>query len=126
MGLVDQVILAVYTIGLTVLSVLLVVVALGWLEPLQLLEQVLADPGGRWAVGLVGALFFVTGVRLAGLVFRRRGPGGMLVRQTDLGEVQVAVGAIEQFVARVGRQVDGVRELKARVGGGERGIQVQL
>src|SRR5690606_28824435 len=55
-----------------------------------------------------------------------RGPAGALVRQADLGEVQVSLNAVENFVARVGRQVDGVRDLRARVAAGAGGIRVHI
>lgn len=126
MGLVDQIVLAVYTIALTVLSALMVLVALGWSQPIHLLNQALADPGGRWATGIIGTLFFLVGLRLLVALVRRRGPAGALVRQADLGEVQVSLNAVENFVARVGRQVDGVRDLRARVAAGAGGIRVHI
>lgn len=126
MGLVDRLIIAVYTIVLTGLSALLVLVALGWSDPLTLLQEVFMDVRGRWAAGFIGALFFIIGLRLLTSLLRRRVVNGALVRQAKLGEVQVALGAVEHFVARVGRQVDGVRDLRARVTPGEEGIRVHL
>ena len=127
MGVFDQVILAVYTISLAAISVLVVVAALGWRVPIELfLNQSLHHPEGRWTAGILGALFFVSSVRLLILVFRRRDRGQTLVRETELGEVQIALGAVENLVRRVGRQVEGVRELSARVEAGQQGIRVRM
>lgn len=126
MGLVDQITLAIYTLVFTALSAITVLVALGWSEPMRLLSGILTSPDGRWATGAFGALFFLLGLRLLASLFRRREAGGALVRQAELGEVQIALGAVESFVDRVGRQVDGVRDLRARVMAGSEGIRVHI
>ena len=51
----------------------------------------------------------MSSLRLLRLVFRRRGPGETLVRETELGQVAIALGAVENRVNRIGRQVEGVR-----------------
>ena len=127
MGVFDQIILAVYTVCLAAVSALVVLAALGWQLPLDLfVNQALRVPEGRWATGILAALFFVSSVRLLRLVFRRRGPGQTLVRETELGQVAIALGAVENLVLRIGRQVDGVRDLSARVEAGDHGVRIRI
>lgn len=126
MGLFDQVILAAYTLSLTLLSGIIVLASLGWREPINTLAASLLTPEGRWTTGVLGALFLVSSVRLLFLVFRRRTPSQALVRETELGEVQIALTAVENLVNRIGRQVDGVRDMKARVAAGTQGVRVRL
>src|SRR5690606_7407582 len=127
MGVFDQIILAVYTVSLAAVSALVVLAALGWQLPLDLfVNQALRVPEGRWATGILAALFFVSSVRLLRLVFRRRGPGQTLVRETELGQVAIALGAVENLVLRIGRQVDGVRDLSARVEAGDHGVRIRI
>ncbi|MFO7245561.1 MAG: alkaline shock response membrane anchor protein AmaP [Bacillota bacterium] len=127
MGVFDQIILAVYTICLAAVSALVVLAALGWQVPLErFVNEALRVPEGRWATGILAALFFVSSVRLLGLVFRRRGPGQTLVRETELGQVAIALTAVENLVNRVGRQVEGVRDLTARVEAGDSGVRIRI
>lgn len=126
MGLFDQILLGLYTLSLTLISALLILVAFGWELPLAALQQVLLDPTGRWALAIVAALFFLSSVRMMRLALSVRKSNEALVRQSELGEVQVSLAAIENLVTRLGKQVDGVRDLKCRVGGGDSGIRLHL
>lgn len=127
MGVFDQIILAVYTVCLSAVSALVVLAALGWQAPLDVfVNQALRVPEGRWATGILAALFFVSSLRLLRLVFRRRGPGQTLVRETELGQVAIALGAVENLVNRIGRQVEGVRDLAARVEAGDQGVRIRI
>ncbi|MEX2356539.1 MAG: alkaline shock response membrane anchor protein AmaP [Thermaerobacterales bacterium] len=126
MSIFFQVILAVYTIVLTGVSFLIVLIALGWTEPLLLLQASLTHVPGRWTIGIVGLAFFVASIRLLYFVFRFRSMGETLVHETQLGEVQISLRAVENLVVRAGRQVEGVKELRARVDAGKQGIRVHL
>src|SRR5690606_36573030 len=97
MSLFDQVILAVYTLSLTLLSAIIVLASLGWRQPINVLAAALLTPEGRWVTGVLGTLFLVSSVRLLLIVFRRRTPSQALVRETELGEVQIALTAIENL-----------------------------
>ncbi|HLS88048.1 MAG TPA: alkaline shock response membrane anchor protein AmaP [Sphingobacteriaceae bacterium] len=127
MGIIDQIILALYTISLAVISFLVfLVMALRWRVPLDYLQTLLTRDPARWVAALVAAVFFVSSVRLLIFAFRRRAAGAALVHDSALGEVQISLKAVENLVARAGRQVEGVRELNARVESGKDGIQVHL
>ncbi|HEX6988324.1 MAG TPA: alkaline shock response membrane anchor protein AmaP [Bacillota bacterium] len=127
MGVFDQIILAIYAVCLAAVSVLVALAALGWQLPLErFVNQALLIPEGRWATGILAALFFAFSVRLLRIVLRRRGPGQALVRDTELGRVAIALAAVENLVNRVGRQVEGVRDLSARVEPGDQGVRLHI
>ncbi|MCL6451684.1 MAG: alkaline shock response membrane anchor protein AmaP [Acetobacteraceae bacterium] len=128
MGIFDRIILTLYTFSLTFISLAFILMALGWLAPLDVVRASLSDPDGRWVVGIVAATFFVVSLRLLYFGFRRRYPGQTLVHQTPLGEVRISLDAVENLVRKVVRQVTGVRDVRARVlhQGGEVGVSLRV
>lgn len=126
MGIFDRVILTLYAISLTFISFMIMLVALGWDVPFDYIRTSLANPGGRWSVGLLATAFFVVSLRLLYYAFRRRHPSQTVVHETALGEVRIALDAIENLVRRAARQVTGVREVKASVTSNPAGIAVGL
>lgn len=115
MGILDRVVLTVYTVALLPISLFAVLIALGWGRPFDVVRASLLTVNGRAAVGLIGALLFVSSVRLLYLAFRGRGAGGQVVHETDLGDVRISLDAVENLVQRVSRQVKGVRDVRPHV-----------
>lgn len=126
MGILDRVILSIYTVFLLAVSLVTVLIAAGWLTPLQFLEAGLRSTSGRWAIGLVGAVFFIVSLRLLWYAFRRRGTSQTTIHETALGEVRISLNAIENLIRRVGRQVNGIRDLHPRVRAAEGGLKIDL
>jgi uncharacterized alkaline shock family protein YloU len=126
MRLFDRIILTAYTILLTVVSLLTVLVAAGWTRPMDGVRVSLLSTNGRLAVGLVGLLFFVSSVRLLVLAFRPRDSRQQVVHETELGEVRISLDAVESLVNRVARQVKGVRDVRPRVALNAAGIEAWL
>lgn len=121
----DQVFLAIQTLALAVLSLLVLLLAAGWQDPLQALLAALGRTDGRLALAVLGALFFALSLRLLTLALVRRS-GLVLVRPSPLGEIRIALPAIESLVVRAGRQLDGVRDLRARIVPGPDRLDVEL
>ncbi|MFO7172624.1 MAG: alkaline shock response membrane anchor protein AmaP [Bacillota bacterium] len=127
MGVLDTIILTIYTICLAILSFLMVLYALvpEWI-PLPEWIDSLHFGAGRVAVFLVGAAFFAVSLRLILMAFTRRGAGPALVHETPLGEVRIALSAVENLIRRVARGVRGVREVRATVTQGPGGLVAEL
>jgi uncharacterized alkaline shock family protein YloU len=125
-GIVDRIILTLYTVALTVLSLLAVAVAFGWSRPLDTVLAALRATNGRAAVATVGAIFFLSSVRLLILAFRRRQPGQQVVHETELGEVRISLDAVENLVRRVARQATGVRDVRPQVRLAPEGVEARL
>jgi uncharacterized alkaline shock family protein YloU len=114
MGLLDRLLLTVYTLALTVFSAIAVVVAIGDKRPFDAFRLALLNPQGRWVTGAISLLVLVSSLRLLYSAFAQ--PRMQVVHETELGDVRISREAVENLVQRVARQVRGVREVRARVG----------
>lgn len=126
MGIFDRAILTLYTFCLAFISLAFVVAAAGWTVPLDVIQQSLGTANGKWTVGVLGAVFFIVSLRLLYFGFRRRHAGQTVIHQTPLGEVRVSLDAIESLVRKVVRQVNGVRDVRARASNSPSGIGVVM
>ncbi|MGE5673699.1 MAG: alkaline shock response membrane anchor protein AmaP [Mycobacterium leprae] len=128
MGLFDSIIFTIYTLALMVVSALMVVGAMfpSWIKPHLWLEDMLTTPRGQWGVGIAGLAFFVVSLRLIFFAMRGQGGGRPVVHESELGEVHISLGAVENLVQRTARAIKGVREIKAVVTNGKDGLAVVL
>ena len=114
MSSIDRIILSIYTILLTVLSLLSILLSVKIL-PQQYWQQGLSLIYGRWEAALIGGIFFLVSIRLllAGLR-SRRGPN-KIVHQTEMGVVEISIGAVEDLIAKTARHTRGVRDAKVNI-----------
>jgi uncharacterized alkaline shock family protein YloU len=128
LGIVDSIILTVYTLTLMVVSVVMIIAAMApdWIKPHLWIEEALSSGRGQLVVGLIGTVFFAVSLRLIFLAFRRQGGGQPVVHETSLGEVRISLGAVENLVRKVARSTKGVREVKAVVRHDKDGMHVLL
>jgi len=127
-GLIDRIVLSIYTFSLAIISGLMVLVAIApeWLQPHVWLQDALRTPNGRVIIGLVGGSFFAVSVRLIMFAFTRQGGGQPVVYESSLGEVHISLGAVESLVKKTARSVKGVREMKAIITHAKDGLHAQL
>ncbi len=124
MGLLDRLLLTVYTIALMVFSALTVIVTAGDTGLFNALRLALLNPEGRLITGGISLLVLVSSARLLYSSFR---PLRMrVVHETEFGEVSISREAVENLVQRVSKQVRGVREVRPRVSLGAGGIEADL
>ena len=114
MSIIDRIILSIYTILLTVLSLIAILLSAKIL-PQEYWQQGLSLIYGRWEAALIGGVFFLVSIRLllAGLR-SRRGPS-KIVHQTEMGVVEISIGAVEDLIAKTARHTRGVRNAKVQV-----------
>lgn len=114
MSIIDRIILSIYTILLTVLSFIAIMLSLKIL-PQEYWQQGLSYIYGQWEAALIGGVFFLVSLRLllAGLR-SRRGPG-KIVHQTEMGVVEISIGAVEELIAKTARHTRGVRNAKVHI-----------
>ena len=127
LGTIDKIVLSIYTLALAVVSFIMTVVAISpeEVQPARWIEDALSTGRGRWAVGLIGAVFFLVSVRLIAVAFRRQG-GQPVVHETVMGEVRISLDAVENLIRKTARAIKGVREIKATVIHGKDGLHVLL
>lgn len=126
MGIPDRILLALYAMVLTAVSLALFVVSLGWTTPLESLLSVLEDPRGRMALGLSSLAFLAVSLRFLYFGFRRKYPSRAIIHETPLGEIRVSLGAVENLVKKVARQIHGVRDVRASVANTPEGVVTDI
>lgn len=113
MGLLDRVLLTVYTLALMVFSAISLVVALGYQKPFQAFHLAFFTTEGRWLTGAISLLVLVASLRLLYSAFAQ--PRAQIVHLTDLGAVRISHEAVEHLAQRVARGVNGVRDVRPHV-----------
>lgn len=128
MGIIDRIVLSIYTFSLAVISFLMIVVAIApeWAKPHLWIEEALATGRGQLLIGLVGTAFFAVSVRLIIFAFTRRGGGQPVVYETAAGEVRISLDAVESLVKKTARSIKGVRDMKAVITHGKDGLHAAL
>lgn len=126
MGIFDRIILTIYTFILTLFSLGVVAIALKLVSLELLWTSVQINIYGKWEVALVAFVFFLVSVRLL-ITGIMPGKGRQtIVQDTGLGQVHIALAAIENLVQKVARQIKGVRSVKTYVVNTGQGICVHL
>ncbi len=116
MGIFDRIILALFTLAMAVVSCLFVVMAAaGWLVPLYRIQDWLSMDNGRWVFGILSGLSLVVSLRFLYLGSRKDRPDQALVHETEMGEVHISLGAVENLVTKVAKSLKGVRDVRSSV-----------
>lgn len=128
MGIIDRIVLSIYTFSLAIISGLMILVAMapGWLEPDVWLGELLDTARGQLLLGLVGIAFFAVSVRLIVFAFTRRSGGQPVVYESSIGEVRISLDAVESLVKKTARSIKGVREMKASITHSKEGLYAHL
>ncbi|MGQ9497866.1 MAG: alkaline shock response membrane anchor protein AmaP [Desulfotomaculales bacterium] len=119
MGPFDRALLAVYTLTVTLVALAVALVLTGWLGrwvvPSDL--YVFLWPGVREPALVALVALALVGMRLFWVSLRPGKPQGghAVVDENVLGQVRIALPAIEGLVGKVVAEVPGVREVKPRV-----------
>jgi uncharacterized alkaline shock family protein YloU len=123
--LVDRVVLTIYAVSLSVISLLCLLVSFGWREPLEAFGRALAISTGRTVTGVISGFLFLIGLRFV-YIGIQKAPVHALVHNTDMGQVRISLVAVKNLVTRVASRIPGVRSVKAGVTSGEEGLCVAL
>jgi len=123
MGLLDRILLTVYTVALMVFSAVALVVSLGYRRPFAAFRLALGGEG-RWLTGGVSLLVLVASLRLLYSAFAR--PRAHVVHETELGEVRISREAVSNLMQRVAKQVRGIRDVRPDVSIRPDGIDARL
>ena len=129
MSLFDRLLLALYTLILTVIIALSAVETAG-LYPVHVFYQNLPITKAQ-IFGAVGVLL-LAGIRLFWISIRsseatpRSGGRHVILKEGALGQVKVSVQAIENLVIKVASQMDGVKDVKPRIFSSEKGVGVKI
>jgi uncharacterized alkaline shock family protein YloU len=127
-GIIDRIVLSIYTFSLAIISLLMILVAVvpDWMKPHLWIEEALSSARGQLLIGLVGTAFFAVSVRLIVFAFTRRGGGQPVIYESAAGEVRISLDAVESLVKKTARSIKGVREMKAVITHGKDGLHAEL
>lgn len=125
MGIIDRIILSIYTLLLAVLSVGVILISLG-LIPLELIWTGISHISGQWEAGLVGVIFLLISIRLLLAGMRSKRVRDTIVNHNEMGDVHISLDAIKNLVEKTSRQTRGVRGVKVRVINNSKGLRVSL
>lgn len=114
MGIIDRVVLSLYALALTMVSLMVLLTSLGWAAPVNLIIDTLRMPTGRTTIGIVSGLIFLAGLRFIYYGFKRT-PAQAVVHDTGMGEVNISLVAVKSLVTRVASRTPGVREVRTNV-----------
>lgn len=112
----DRGLMALYSLVVTVLLLLGVLVMAGWQLPLVWLKDLWRDPGQRSGLWAALVVLFLAGLRLIMAAWQKPKAGGRaVVHEGALGQVRISLQAIESLVDKVVGQTQGVREVKSGI-----------
>lgn len=127
MGIIDRVILSIYTLLLIFLSLGVILLSLRLIS-LDIVWTSFSYIYGQWEAGLVSLVFLLVSLRLllAGLRPSRR--KDTIVHRTGMGDIHISLHAVENLVEKVARHTRGVRGAKISVDydGEQGGLQISI
>jgi uncharacterized alkaline shock family protein YloU len=114
MGIIDRVILSIYTLLLTMISLGVMLLSLRLIS-LDIVWTSFSYVYGQWEAGVVSFLFLLVSLRLlcAGIGPSRR--RDTIIHHTEMGDILISLSAVENLVEKVTRHTRGVRGAKILV-----------
>ncbi|HJV44450.1 MAG TPA: alkaline shock response membrane anchor protein AmaP [Bacillota bacterium] len=132
MNLFDRFILTLYSLALTILSVIAIAVFMRLisLELIQLNLQVIYEfDQPRYAYLAVSVIFFLISLKFLLQGFRRskgHESATVISQTTDIGHVTISLNTIESIALKAARRIRGVRDVKSVVKANETGTSIVL
>lgn len=103
--------LMLFALIVLILAVCAFAIALGWTLPLTYVSAFLAVPDNRWGVALVSAFLVLMAVWILCTVIQRPREHEVIIQESLLGKIKIAVPALESLIRRAARQVRDIREV---------------
>jgi uncharacterized alkaline shock family protein YloU len=132
MNLFDRFILTIYSLALTILSVIVLAASLhivSFETALSTLQAIYELDTVRYAYAVAALIFFLISLKFLFQGFRRnkdRAAHAAIANQTELGGVSISLAAIEAIALKASRKIRGVKDVKAVIKANEAGTSVLL
>ena len=112
MGIADRIILTLYTILMTVASVLTLLCSLGVFSDTGMVAFISHIPG-NWVYAVGGVIMLLVSVLITGLGLT--GVISLKLSDSDKGKVLVGKGALEDYIAVLSQEIYGIHHVKVIV-----------
>ncbi|MBP1934184.1 alkaline shock response membrane anchor protein AmaP [Ammoniphilus resinae] len=131
MNLFDRMILTLYSLALTVLSIGAIAVLLRlipWEVVSSQMEMIYYAGEMRYAYLVVAIIFFLMSLKFLFQGFKRSNDptSNSIFQRTDLGNVSISVATMDTIALKAARRVRGVREVKTSIKADETGTSIVL
>lgn len=126
MGIIDRMILSIYTLLLMAISIIVIILSLG-LFSFDIIWTIINDNiYGRYEVALAAVVFLLVSLRffLAGV--RTRSKHDPFIHRGENGSVFITIEAVRNMVEKVARHSKGVRWVKVRVNNLHEGLLIKI
>lgn len=127
MNLFKSFIILLYLLLYLVIGGVLIAASLNVLTAEQIINSfnyISGDQNVRLAVGIVGLLFVLIGILSSQISFGKMQREKTIAFENPDGQVIISLGAIEDFIKRLVKEVSQVKELKSNVTASKKGISV--
>ena len=114
MGIADRIILTLYTILMTVASVLTLLCSLGVFSDTGMVAFISHIPG-NWVYAVGGVIMLLVSVRLLITGLGLTGVSSLKLSDSDKGKVLVGKGALEDYIAVLSQEIYGIHHVKVIV-----------
>jgi len=110
-GFKERFTMGILSLGYVIASVLLILIAFGWLTPLDLFKQFLLDLNNRWILGLTSFLVLLITLTLFLKSFRVKPVKHTAIHKTAIGQIDLSLPAIEQLIHKAAKKIPGIQEV---------------
>jgi len=122
----DRGILVLYTFTLTLLFLTLGIFMFGWSGPVLRLWQEVNSSANQEILGILLVVYILIGLRLLWVIVKPERKKQAVVHEGTMGQVRVALAAIEALAEKTSAAMPGIKEVKAKVVPSPQGIALHL
>ncbi|MGI6574518.1 MAG: alkaline shock response membrane anchor protein AmaP [bacterium] len=125
MNIFDRILFLIAVLSLALLSLFILSLSLG-LFPLDYLGTSISAFYGRFDLALIVFLFLLASIRLFFVAFGKQRHFKSIIIKGELGDIKIALIAIENLVHKVVREMPGVKQIKAKVHPAAEGVVIKV
>ncbi|MDD4569919.1 MAG: alkaline shock response membrane anchor protein AmaP [Tepidanaerobacteraceae bacterium] len=125
MNLLDRIMLTIYALFLTVVSVIIILFATGIIS-LQFFSTSILMSYGRWETGVVGVVLLLLSLRFLLSGLKTRQLPDTTIANGELGKVSITLNAVESLVLKVVRGIENIKDSKIKIKKLDNGVSILL
>lgn len=115
-----------FALALMGLSLVLVLVSLGWTTPLDVLNMLYNDTRARIIFGVTGGFVLILGLYIFLISLFKQPTNNTVVENTSLGEINISLRAVENILQQAALSIRGVRDVKPFIRTNDKGVYIYL